>query len=45
MSNASPPERNGILEKYPGPISWVVGAVVLFGFLGLLYASAGGGHH
>lgn len=41
MADSHPPERNGILEKYPGYVSWVFGAVVLFGFLGGLYFNAG----
>lgn len=41
MADSHPPQRNGILEKYPGWISWGFGAVVLVGFLAGLYLNAG----
>lgn len=44
VSETNAPEWNGILEKYPGWVSWGFGAVVLVCFLGGLYLNAGGGH-
>ena len=45
MSSSSHPQRNGVLEKYHGWVSWAFGIVVAVVFVGGLYLNAGGGHH